>query len=311
MGNIRITNQTAPSSPSTGQTSIYSDSGNKRLKFIDDSGESWSVKNFVTKAVDPTVNEDSGDGYSVGDSWLNSTNGKMFLLKDSTVGAAVWIDLTTSGGVTDHGALTGLGDDDHTQYLNETRHDALAADNPHSVTFTQAVTADGTTDITGAECETLTDGSNADALHTHAGGASLDFAEYSGVTVTEPPNDGVDEIVTIDTTNKSSANIFLSSDILTFNSGTYLVLMKGNFVSQSDNAHRQCILDAETGVGSFTKVTRSRAIANVRNSRNQSVFSQFIFVAASSDRLRLVVNIDAQADKTEFSECTIVVQKIG
>jgi len=29
-----------------------------------------------------------------------------------------------SGGVTDHGALTGLADDDHTQYLNNTRGDA-------------------------------------------------------------------------------------------------------------------------------------------------------------------------------------------
>ena len=28
------------------------------------------------------------------------------------------------GGVTDHGALTGLGDDDHTQYLTEARGDA-------------------------------------------------------------------------------------------------------------------------------------------------------------------------------------------
>lgn len=28
------------------------------------------------------------------------------------------------GGATDHGALTGLGDDDHTQYLNNTRGDA-------------------------------------------------------------------------------------------------------------------------------------------------------------------------------------------
>ena len=28
------------------------------------------------------------------------------------------------GGVTDHGALTGLGDDDHTQYHNNTRGDA-------------------------------------------------------------------------------------------------------------------------------------------------------------------------------------------
>lgn len=31
---------------------------------------------------------------------------------------------TGGGGVTDHGALTGLGDDDHTQYLNNTRGDA-------------------------------------------------------------------------------------------------------------------------------------------------------------------------------------------
>ena len=69
----------------------------------------------------------------------------------------------------DHGGLSGLADDDHTQYLNETRHDALAADNPHSVTFTQAVTADGSTDISAAEAETLTDGSNADALHVHSG----------------------------------------------------------------------------------------------------------------------------------------------
>ena len=40
-------------------------------------------------------------------------------------------------GVTDHGALTGLADDDHTQYLTEARHDALPADNPHSVTAVQ------------------------------------------------------------------------------------------------------------------------------------------------------------------------------
>lgn len=39
--------------------------------------------------------------------------------------------------------------------------------NPHSVTFTQAVDADAGTDITVEEAETLTDGSNADALHSH------------------------------------------------------------------------------------------------------------------------------------------------
>ena len=68
----------------------------------------------------------------------------------------------------DHGNLSGLGDDDHPQYLTEVRHDALAADNPHIVTFTQTVAADAGTNITAAEAETLTDGSNADVLHAHA-----------------------------------------------------------------------------------------------------------------------------------------------
>lgn len=67
----------------------------------------------------------------------------------------------------DHGDLSGLADDDHTQYLTEARHDALAADNPHSVTLTQAVTADAGTDVLASELETLTNGSDADALHTH------------------------------------------------------------------------------------------------------------------------------------------------
>jgi len=89
----------------------------------------------------------------------------------------VWLNkFVRTGTVIDHGGLVGLADDDHTNLLNETRHDALAADNPHSVTFAQAVTADAGTDISTAEAETLTDGSDADALHTHAvvaGGTAL------------------------------------------------------------------------------------------------------------------------------------------
>jgi hypothetical protein len=45
-----------------------------------------------------------------------------------------------------------------------------------AVTLTYAIVSagDGATDVTAAELETLTDGSNADALHVHAGGATLD-----------------------------------------------------------------------------------------------------------------------------------------
>lgn len=65
-----------------------------------------------------------------------------------------------------HNDLQNLDSDDHTQYLTEARHDALAADNPHSVTLTQAVSAEGSTDVTPTELETLTDGSDT-TLHIH------------------------------------------------------------------------------------------------------------------------------------------------
>lgn len=42
-------------------------------------------------------------------------------------------------------------------------------DNPHDVTFTQAVTADPNTDVTTSEIETLTNGSDAAGLHNHDG----------------------------------------------------------------------------------------------------------------------------------------------
>ena len=53
------------------------------------------------------------------------TAGQVLAKIDSTNYNTQWVDQTGGGGgVTDHGALTGLGDDDHTQYLNTTRGDA-------------------------------------------------------------------------------------------------------------------------------------------------------------------------------------------
>ena len=103
---------------------------------------------------------------------------------DYTDWRLVLTDRTGAGGtqIGDHGNLGGLSDDDHLQYLTEARHDALPYDNPHNVTFTQAVSADGGTDITAAEAETLTDGSSADLLHTHTStSVSLSHSDLSGI----------------------------------------------------------------------------------------------------------------------------------
>lgn len=63
----------------------------------------WDIKHNNNAVVDPTVNEDSGDGYTVGSTWFNSLLGKKFTLQDATIGAAVWIE--TSGGGTGDGSF--------------------------------------------------------------------------------------------------------------------------------------------------------------------------------------------------------------
>lgn len=44
----------------------------------------------VSSASAPTVNDDSGDGYAVGQTWIETTNKVPYVLADATAGAAVW-----------------------------------------------------------------------------------------------------------------------------------------------------------------------------------------------------------------------------
>lgn len=48
---------------------------------------------FHSAAANPTVNDDSGDGYAVGTRWLNTTTRSVFIAIDVTVGAAIWLKL--------------------------------------------------------------------------------------------------------------------------------------------------------------------------------------------------------------------------
>jgi hypothetical protein len=86
-------------------------------------------------------------------------------------------------GVSDHGALTGLGDDDHSQYHTDARGDAryepksaaiqthiASTANPHGVTAAQ------TGAYTSAQTDTLLAGKAA-ASHGHTSTAISDFAE--------------------------------------------------------------------------------------------------------------------------------------
>ena len=49
----------------------------------------------IESTSDPTVDDDSDDGYQVGQVWVNTSSGYTYILVDSTVGAAVWTLITT------------------------------------------------------------------------------------------------------------------------------------------------------------------------------------------------------------------------
>jgi len=79
---------------------------------------SYSVlQDNLLAVVGPTSSSDSSLGYSVGSLWVDVVARQIYFCADASVGAAVWRQIGAGGGVTDHGALTGLADDDHTQYL--------------------------------------------------------------------------------------------------------------------------------------------------------------------------------------------------
>jgi hypothetical protein len=60
-------------------------------------GLKWQLNN-PGSASDPTVNDDSGDGYSIGSRWYNTSTDKEFVCLDVSVGAAVWKETTAVGG---------------------------------------------------------------------------------------------------------------------------------------------------------------------------------------------------------------------
>jgi hypothetical protein len=62
------------------------------------SGFGGSVKNNYSAIVDPNSNDDDSSGYSVGSSWVNLTNGKVFVCVNSTTTSAVWTETTGAGG---------------------------------------------------------------------------------------------------------------------------------------------------------------------------------------------------------------------
>jgi len=174
---------------------------------IQDASDSDNLK-YVN--VSDLPSSGGADAISLQGEPINATTptGGQVLAYVSSQWQAVTLGLTN-----DHGGLSGLADDDHTQYHNDGRADTWLATkdtndltegtnlyytearviantdvsqntthrslttNPHFVTLDQVIAQDVATDVTGLELEELTDGSTSD-LHKHnANGIEYDNSD--------------------------------------------------------------------------------------------------------------------------------------
>lgn len=58
------------------------------------------LKNNSSALVDPAVTDDSGAGYAIGSTWINTVGDTVWRCTDASAGAAVWKDVSASGTVT-------------------------------------------------------------------------------------------------------------------------------------------------------------------------------------------------------------------
>jgi len=63
-------------------------------------GTNWraAFKSEYAKTVAPTVNNDLSAGYEVGSHWFDTTADKAYVCVDATIGAAIWTEITSTGG---------------------------------------------------------------------------------------------------------------------------------------------------------------------------------------------------------------------
>jgi hypothetical protein len=106
MSDIVLTPEATPAG-TAGKVIIFVKSGNAKIHTVDAANLEVEYTRIVTgKTVAPTVNDDSGDGYMVGDMWIDETANKGYLAVDVTVGAAVWKEVAAAAGAGDMLAAT-------------------------------------------------------------------------------------------------------------------------------------------------------------------------------------------------------------
>jgi len=76
--------------------------------------------------ADPTINEDTADGFRVGSYWINIVTNKAFMATSVAAGAAVWKQISNSASVPNHSTQHSIGSGDEVEFYGAIGDEGLA-----------------------------------------------------------------------------------------------------------------------------------------------------------------------------------------
>lgn len=188
----------------------------------------------------------------------------------------------TGGGVTDHGLLSGLGDDDHTQYYNQSRGDARYSQVNHAH-------LDATTGVSGFMSD-----EDKVKLNSISAGATVNDTDVN--LKNRENHTGVQAIATVsglqDALDSKQATLVSGTNIKTINGVTVLgsgdIAISGSGVTDhgaltglADDDHTQYHNDAR-GDARYAQISHSHAVVDVTGLQAQLDEKQATLVSATN-----------------------------
>lgn len=167
---------------------------------------------LVEKTTAPTINDDAGDNFLIGNHWLNTTTGEAYVLTDATIGAAQWVKTTATNAsevtVTPSGNLSST---DVQNALQELQGDVDAKVFGNDYTYVASLTTTTTTSSTYISKALLTTPVLLAGDYRVAYSCEVNNSDEGGSVNTQLLQNGITQLAASVTEPKDVANYYMMS----------------------------------------------------------------------------------------------------